>query len=1285
MANSWISFTNLPAGLNPDTMFLLTDGSVLVHHAYGKAWYRLTPDAQGKYETGTWSGAINMANTRQFFASGILRDGRVFAIVGEYSDAGDAGGGTARGEIFDPLANNGVGAWSAINKPAAFSWISSDADSCILADGRVLLGDVSSARTAIWDPDTDAWTEAGLGFGTRTTTSKQGNTDEETWMLLPDGSVHTVQVAGGPRTERYVPTTDLWTFSGNTQTTLPLVSLNDPVTSTSIGISEIGPALLLPSGKVLWIGGTGRTGIYTPPTSPSGTGSWAAGGSFPADTSTNNYNQVNGGFQTAIDAPAVLLPNGKVLCIAGNTVREVSSTGAIQFWSNPSTAYLYDPSTNATPVALVPQPPNNGKDTWRARLLLLPNGKVLFSSQQGALAILTVDPATAAPNAAWKPVVSSAPATMVAGHTYVISGQQINGLSQAVSYGDDAPAATNYPIVRLTKTGGTDVRYLRSFDFSTLGVATGTATHSCKVQVPANVTPGQYKLAVIANGIASDSLDVQVAAQDCFFVVDRSTYGQGEIQSLINLQGAPAVFDPALFVVVEGFTPAELGLTHSNLGSPPHVPSIPSPATGVSVSFSGPVIPEDPSLPGSPQRFTFPYKVAFQDSTTMFGFTGSTKTVTLHATLTAAGATVTSAADIQLIKNPNPYILHGDTAHGKPWYLSVDMKVFQMKAGQTKFGVHVATTGAARSIATAFIQNAITNLNGSPGSAAALFDALPSEENTASLALAPNDTGGVPVYNFALARVRFRDTVPADHVRLFFRMWPAQQTDATFDTQTLYRSGTNASGEKIPLLGIRGPEIMTIPFFATPRINTSAASMLSQTDPSNVHKINPDPIGGEVDSYYGCWLDINQPGELLFPSRLVGPNPANLPDGPFTGMGPLLSIQQHVRSVHQCLLAEISFDPDQIPSNATPATSDKLAQRNLAFVNVPNPGLLDSRRAPQTFEVRPTPALLPSDFQPDELMIEWADVPAGTEADIYLPGADADEILQLAAEMYTSHRLTKSDAHTIRCPAAGITFLPVPRGQGANLAGLLTVDFPDTVKKGNVHHVTVRQLTSAAGTDTGSGQVVILKAEKPPAARRGRAPAAQAPISVSEVSEQALRWRRVLGVFQLTIPIGTKRELLAPEQRLLSVLRWIELSIPVADRWYLVFQRYVQQVANRVHDLGGDPNLVKPDPDGCWQQAGNGDHDHDHDKGRDDREGEEPIAFTGKISAIVYDRFGDFVGFRLDTEDGERHFGSRESEVEALVQRAWIDRILVTVLAERHDPDRPMTIVLRGVVTPVED
>ncbi|MBJ7600939.1 MAG: hypothetical protein DLM67_09605 [Candidatus Nephthysia bennettiae] len=513
MANKWTAFSNLPSGLSPDTMFLLTDGTVLVHNANGKEWYRLTPDAKGDYETGTWSKAINMANTRQFFASGILRDGRVFAIGGEYSDSADVGKGTVNGEIFDPLGDGGRGAWSAIDKPSSFGFINKDADSCILADGRVLLGDVNSQRTAIWDPDTDSWTEAGLGFGTLTLSSKQGFTDEETWVLLPDGSVLTVQITGGPRTERYVPATDLWTFSGNTQTTLPLVSLNDPVTKSTVNISEIGPALLLPGGTVFWVGGTGRTGIYTLPTTPSDTGSWAAGASFPPDTSGNNYNQVNGNFQTAIDAPAVVLPNGKVLAVAGNTVREGGAGGSVQFWSRPCTVYVYDPATDVTPVALAPQPPNNGVDTWQARLLLLPNGKVLFSTQQSSLAILTVDPATADPDATWKPTIISAPNIMVGGHTYVISGTQINGLSQAVSYGDDAPAATNYPIARLTKTGGNAVHYLRTFDFSTLGVATGTDVHSTSVQVPDKVPAGQYKLEVIANGIPSDPLDMHVAAR----------------------------------------------------------------------------------------------------------------------------------------------------------------------------------------------------------------------------------------------------------------------------------------------------------------------------------------------------------------------------------------------------------------------------------------------------------------------------------------------------------------------------------------------------------------------------------------------------------------------------------------------------------------------------------------------------------------------------------------------------------------------------------------------------
>jgi len=109
MASKWSSYSALPpipgTVFNADTMILLTDGSVLVHNAYGKEWLRLTPDSQGKYESGTWSGALSMANTRQYFASGVLMDGRVFAIGGEYSDAG---GDTPLGEIFDPQSGGAL-------------------------------------------------------------------------------------------------------------------------------------------------------------------------------------------------------------------------------------------------------------------------------------------------------------------------------------------------------------------------------------------------------------------------------------------------------------------------------------------------------------------------------------------------------------------------------------------------------------------------------------------------------------------------------------------------------------------------------------------------------------------------------------------------------------------------------------------------------------------------------------------------------------------------------------------------------------------------------------------------------------------------------------------------------------------------------------------------------------------------------------------------------------------------------------------------------------------------
>jgi hypothetical protein len=69
----------------------------------------------------------------------------------------------------------------------------------------------------------------------------------------------------------------------------------------------------------------------------------------------------------------------------------------------------------------------------------------------------------------------------------------------------------------------------------------------------------------------------------------------------------------------------------------------------------------------------------------------------------------------------------------------------------------------------------------------------------------------------------------------------------------------------------------------------------------------------------------------------------------------------------------------------------------------------------------------------------------------------------------------------------------------------------------------------------------------------------------------------------------------------------------------------------------------------------------------------------GKIVSLIYDHFGDFAGFVVET-DGDRHhrFESREPAMRNLANRAWEDRIRVTMFAERDRAHIPRTIILHA-------
>ena len=507
MGGTWGTAVFTPEGsFSCDTMLLLTDGSVLVHDASSVNWLRLTPDAQGKYETGRWSGLLPMANTRDAFASGVMQDGRVYVVGGEHSDAGHD---TPLGEIFDPAQNT----WGPLVKPADFDYIQGDAPSCVLANGNALFGNLQAwsppFKTALWDPLSDSWKYAGSGFGTLTQDTKAADCDEETWNLLPDGSVLTVNTNNPPHAERYIPSIDEWVSAGTTPNSLVLYLITDP-TGLEVSVDEIGPAILLPDGRLFAIGGTGQTALYTPP--PAGSdpkmtpGTWLPGPSFPPDTSAGSVWPT----LTASDAPAVLQTNGKVLLAAGNLF-EISEgiPGSADYFSRNMTFLEYDPvAETIVPFPALPFSPADGPQTQYAHLLLVPTGQIFLTTQINVIYIYTPDAASNTPADSWRPVITSCPTNLVNGDSYTLTGTQLNGLSQAVSYGDDAQMATNYPLVRLSNETGT-VRYMPTSNFSTMGVATGTDPVTADFLVT-KVDPGPWQLTVIANGIASEPWDVEV-------------------------------------------------------------------------------------------------------------------------------------------------------------------------------------------------------------------------------------------------------------------------------------------------------------------------------------------------------------------------------------------------------------------------------------------------------------------------------------------------------------------------------------------------------------------------------------------------------------------------------------------------------------------------------------------------------------------------------------------------------------------------------------------------------
>ena len=70
-------------------------------------------------------------------------------------------------------------------------------------------------------------------------------------------------------------------------------------------------------------------------------------------------------------------------------------------------------------------------------------------------------------------------------------------------------------------------------------------------------------------------------------------------------------------------------------------------------------------------------------------------------------------------------------------------------------------------------------------------------------------------------------------------------------------------------------------------------------------------------------------------------------------------------------------------------------------------------------------------------------------------------------------------------------------------------------------------------------------------------------------------------------------------------------------------------------------------------------------------------AIGGLLGGLMFDHFGDFEGFILETDEGERRYFSRETEIRTLAERVWSERLRITVMAECESPACPRKIIVR--------
>jgi hypothetical protein len=1061
---------------------------------------------------------------------------------------------------------------------------------------------------------------------------------------------------------------------------------------------------------------------------------------------------------------SVLLPTGAVLVTGGVSYHPHPTEANANFARGVFETEIYDPGGFGNPegwTTLGAGEESSVVRGYHSVALLLPDGRIWAAgSTEGFTEVKGSSTITQAGAAEHRAEVFS-PTYVTQSNRPTITNCPAN-IGYNMAFTVTTPQAGSVSRVAVTRCGSITHAFNSDQRYVGLNFTKGSSSLTVTSPPDAKIAPpGYYMLWIIDSQgrVCQLAKFIRICDQKCEINLDVSTFSKHEAQAA----GSPARFTEAIYVVYDGFLPGEVEQPTITLRRPDN-----SAPPGMELDLIRTEYEAGSNEADTAQRIVFVYDVVI-DGTQVFDqipAADAFQTVTLRADMQHYACVV----PLTLSKNPNPFMRDGNP----PW-LSIDLRVFKTRQDATEPWSAGIQHGGGGNAPFEYIGDLLNEYNNAAGQPSHPFDLIDPSQEGSRLAVYGFDANNKHVYNYAVARVRFRAPagVDAEDVRMFFRLCTTGWSGLEYDTTRSYRRHGDGPSA-VPLLGIIGGEINTIPCFAAPRVN---GVMTTQTDPLNQRTL-AGAGNQEVHAYFGCWLDINDPVSRY---PLQPPN-----DGPFTELFPgyLRSVQTLLRGLHQCLVAELHYTLDPILANATPGNSDNLAQRNILLDTSDNPGGFGTHLVHHTFELKPTafttaaplpklaltpkfgvaiaagghdhgqpghdhhvapvvapapvgpelgqpghdhgpggdhahaddhahgddhthehrthgpahggggggelvavagpgrPTVPPSrDPGPDILMIHWGNLPRDTHASFYFPSFETEALLTFESLRHGPGNMTRGEDHTVNLKVTDVGFISIPASPRA-IPALLTLQLPPGVAAGQRFRIVMQQV------------------------RR--------------------RTRQIIGTIEFMVTVTTTGVIVPELRRNFSVLKYIGATIPAANRWFPIWQRYLDQMAVRLRAFGEDPDAIRPsssgsgddsvnqpgggtpggpghghpDPghggaDPCRDDHGHGGHHHDdHDHGGHGHTGDHShphpkgcashpqggkdcclgSEVSGVIGSLEYDCHGHWSGFRLRCGERSYCFTGCSRSLEELIRRCCADRSTVTVRAAADDCGRVVSV-----------